>query len=355
MLYFKQQLKKGAFTRALSAVEELKLQIQTQINTILKYDSDIRANALTIFKRNELEKKYRDSAEQTKQEKKQLSDLRVTIDNVKAGYIAGNLSRKEQRAYDQVLRIERELTSCVVKHEILFTKKFELLKTLTNSFQLLIENAFSKNLNFEQEILQSWIEKKINQEKAHNILKPLMPLKKIKVYNPYLAFNPQYVKKKKSEDEQFNIEIDELSLALRREILEQEKDEIFKKELESLRIMLKPLLKSKRYFISEALKELREQEPNRYDDLEKRLLQQFLNVSVKIHRSIYKDFEYLRPSEVINDTDEVQMLAALVREECEFEDIGGFEMISTERSFKLSNEVSMTDYIIERKEKSNEL
>lgn len=349
MLYFKQQLEKGMFTQALTAVEELKLQIQTQINTIIKYENDLRSNALTMFKRNELEKKYRDSYEQTKQEKSQLSDLRLNVDGVKANYIAGQLSRKERKAYDQVLKIEKELTSCIAKHEILFTRKFELLKTLTSSLQLLIENAFSKQLHFEQEIIESWVAKKINQSKARDILKPVMPIRVNKFYNPFSAYDPQYVKKKRHEEEQSEDTLDNLTLAIHREMLEQEKEAVYKKEMEALEMILLPLKEKNRYFLSDIINELKTNQPEQYKRLEEELLQHFLNISVKVHRSPYKAFGPIPPEELPFEPDENRMMAYLGRKHQELEELEGFNVIATERQLVFDKGVVVTDYVVERK------
>ena len=349
MLYFKQQLDKGMFSQALAAVEELKLQIQTQINTIVKYENDIRSNALTMFKRNELEKKYKDSYEQTKQEKGQLNDLRLNVDAVKANYIAGQLSRNERRAYDQVLRIEKELTSCIAKHELLFIRKFELLKTLTSSLQLLIENAFSKHLHFKQEILEAWVEKKINQSKARDILKAVTPIKVNKFYNPFSAYDSQYVKKKRQEEDQVEDTLDDSTLDNYREMLEQEKEDVYKKEMEALSIILSPLKERSRYFLSDIIKELKAEQPERYTHLQEVLLKHFLNISIKIHRSPYKAFDPIPPEELPFEPDENRMMATLGRQHPELEELEGFEVISTERVVEFDKGVVVTDYIIERK------
>ena len=225
---------------------------------------------------------------------------------------------------------------------------------IRNSLQMLIENAFSKHFHFEQEILQSWVEKQITQTKARNILKPVMPMRKKKIYNPFLAFGPQYVKKKRIEEEQKMDVIDETALESQMEMLERQQQEIYKKEMEALKIILTPLLEKKRYFISEIIKEMKQKDANFYCYFENDLLHHFLNISVKMHRSSYKEFEYLRPEEITYHPNEVKMLAELVREKPELEEIGKFEMIATERVLEFENGIIVTDYIIERVE-DNEL
>lgn len=355
MLYFKQQLSKGMFLQALSAAEELKLQIQTQIGTIEKYENDIRSNALTMFKRDELEKKYEESFKQTKEDKQQLSELRTTIDEVKANYIAGQLSRKEKDAYGQVLRIEKVLTICIAKHEMLFAQKFKLLKTLTNSLQVLIGNAFSRNFNFRQEILESWIERKIGQSKAEAVLKPIMPMKVNKFYNPFAAFDQQYIRKVNDESIQVMDLVDNLQLAIHHEVLEQEKEAIYNKEMKALEFILLPLQTKDRYFLSDIFKEVKQSDPEYLSRVEEELLQHLLNISIKLHRSRYKSFGPISSEELPFESDETRMMAALGKKYPALREVEEFEMVSTERVMTFNKGTVMTDYIIERVDFENEL
>ncbi|MDN3450055.1 hypothetical protein QMA09_07620 [Planococcus sp. APC 3906] len=354
MLYFKQQLSKGMFLQALSAAEELKLQIQSEIQAIEKYENDIRTNALTMFKRDELEKKYEESYKQTKEDKRQLSDLRITIEEVKTNYIAGQLSRKEREAYGQVLRIEKVLTLCIAKHELLFVQKFNLLKTLTSSLQLLIGNAFSKNFNFKQEILESWVERRIDQLKVEAVLRPVMPQKVNKFYNPFAAFDRQYTKKQHYENEQMEDAVDNLKLEIHREELEQQKEAVYNKEMKALEFILEPLQNRNRYFLSDIVNEANGKEPEN-SCLEANQLHHLLNISIKLHRSEYKSFGPIPLEELPFESDEIRMMVALGKKHPGLKEISSFEIFATDRVLTFVNGVVMTDYVIERMKLEHEL
>lgn len=348
MLYFKQQLEKGAFSHALNAVRDLIFQIESQIRTIKDFEEQIKRNTLSAFNRKRIEAQFEKSYAQTQQEKEQFNELKSGIENVKFNYTAGRLSRKEQKAFETILEIDRLLNQSIVKHEILFVRKLELLKTLTGSIQLLIENAFSKHFHFEQEILQVWIEKAVTQEKIHKILKPVMPIKLPKYYHPFMAFSPQITKKMKEKSEEVATELNQEEALKQKEIEEKEKREEFKNELKMAKIILYPLLEKEMYFISDILKELRAKDKQAYFFIEE-YLQQFLNISVKLHQSNYKQFEFLNQNDLAFDKDEVKMLASLTNEKEELAEIKEFEMIETENTVEFAEGVLMTDYIIKRK------
>ena len=164
MLYFKQQLEKSLYGPALNTVKDLFFQIETQIRSIEDYEEKIKRNTLSVFNRKEIEERYENSYKQTLKEKEQLKGLREYVGNVVANYMSGNLTKKERKKLDTILLIDQYLNRSMSKHETLYSKKYDLLHTLTGSIQLLIENAFSRNFHFEQEILQAWVEKAVTKK-----------------------------------------------------------------------------------------------------------------------------------------------------------------------------------------------
>lgn len=350
MLYFKQQLEKSLYGPALNTVKDLMFQIETQILAIEDYEEKIRRNTLSVFNRKEIEERYENSYKQTLEEKEQLKSLREYVSNVISNYMNGNLSTKERKKYDTILTIELYLNRSMTKHETLYVKRYDLLNTLTGSIKLLIENAFSRNFHFEQEILQVWVEKAVTEEKIHKIFKPLMPIKRNKYYHPFLSFSSQMIKKVKEKIEEEIDEIDEEAKEKQLKEEEKQKEWDFKAELKILRVILEPLLEKESYFISEALKNIQKKDFGLYQDITSINLQHFLNISVEMHSWNYKDFE---GEEDVNrlayHKKGTKLLAYLTNELKELEGIRGFEMYASEKEMEFANGIKMTDYFIRRK------
>jgi hypothetical protein len=350
MLYFKQQLDKLLYGPALNTVKDLIFQIDTQIRSIEDFAEKIRRNTMSVFNRKEIEERYEKSYKQTLEEKEQLKGLQEYVSNVVSNYISGNLTSKEKKKYATILEIENYLNRSITKHEILFAKKMDLLKSLTDSIQLLIENAFSRNFHFEQEILQAWIEKLITEEKIHSILKPLIPIKKTKYYHPFWAFVPQVTRKM---TERSQAEIDEMDEEAKEKQLQEEerqKELNFHSELKMLKIILEPLVYKESYLLSDLLKDLRKSDFQLYQEVGSTYLQHFLNMSIQMHSWQHKNFETEEdPSKLTFLKDETKLLIMLTNEVKELEEIKEFEMYATDKEYEFEDGVKMTDYYIRRK------
>lgn len=353
MLYFKQQLDKGSFGPALNAAKELLFQIEHQRKSIRNTAEQIKRNALSSFNQKRLEKQLENSFEQTKQERTQLKDLQDAIEKVKVNYQGGNLSRKEEEAYETILRIDRLINKSTAQHELLFGEKEDLLMSLTRSFQMLLDNVFSKQFNIEQEIIDQWALQKITDEKAGKFLRPVMPYHKPQVYNPLTVFGSQTVRKRieMGQEEVFLLD-PKVAEEYKKEQDRMEKEK-HQRELSVLKIILELLLIKKEYFISDVLKKLRKENLQKYSYLVQEKLQVFLNLSIELHRSKYKKFERLSLQDLAFATEITKMLADLTKEEINFLDIGEFEMYATEKVIEFENGVILTDYVIRRKDEDD--
>lgn len=349
LLYFKQQLDKGAFSQVLNITKDLMFQIDSQILSIEEYKGKVKQNVLSAFNRKELEDRYQRSYHQTSEEKKQIRDLKESIERVKANYINGVLGKKDRKKYDTILQIDTLLDRAASRHAILLKKKFELLSTLTDSIQLLIENAFSKRFNFHQEVIDNWVEKKVTEEKARQILNPLMPLKVNKVYNPFRAFGPQTIRSKSDEKETKLLEIDEEEGERQERERERLEMEEFHKEKEMMEFILLPLAEKEFYFISDLLKQMRKEDFQAYVQFEEEKKQTFLDVSIKLHQSKHKKFELLSEEELTYDSEENKMIAQMARENDALLAIGEFEMYETDRRYQFLDDTIVSDYVLRKK------
>ncbi|WP_430787214.1 hypothetical protein VBD025_15855 [Virgibacillus flavescens] len=350
-LFLKQQLEKGEFAPALNAAKDLIFQIDSQRNSIDRYSEKIRRNAISALEKDRLNQTIENSTNQTKQEKEQINDLRKNIDEIKMNYINGVLTKRERKKYETILQIDSLLDSCNSKIAILFTKKLDLSTTARSSVELLIENLFAKKFNFEQAVLQNWVTKRVTQEKAHKLLKPIMPVKYPKTYHPMWAFKTQTVKKVNHNLEKMLPELSEEEKEAEILKLKQQEEKDFQNFKRMAEYLLLPLIEKEYYFISDVLKDLRENNLSLYSELENQDFQLFLDTVMALHFNTYKQFEMHDLDEIAHDPDENKVLISITNENDELEDIGGFLIVETEKEFEFANGAMITDFIILRKEK----
>lgn len=353
MLYFKQQLEKSSFSAALNAAKELLFQIEQQRKSIKNTAEQIKRNALSSFNQQRLEKQFKQSLEQTQEERAQLRDLQSAIENVKSNYQIGKLSRKEEEAYDTILRIDRVINKSTAQLEMLFGEKEDLLMVLTKSFQMLLDNVFLKQFNIEREIIDLWVPQKVTVEKAGKFLRPVMPYHKFRVYNPLTVFGPQTTRRLEEKNQEEVMELDEEVAEEFKKEKERKEREKYQKELSVLKVILQPLLTKNEYFISDALKTLRKESMLDYSTLVQENLQDFLSISVELHRSKSKEFVRLTQEDITFATTIARMLADLCKEKIDFLDIKAFEMYATEKTIEFEDGTTLTDYVIRRKDEED--
>lgn len=349
MLFFKQQLEKGAFTDALNTSRDLEFQIANQIDHLNEYKRRIQDNVINEYDQQDLQKRLQNLDSQRESEKRRLADIQSAVESVKQNYQAGILSNKQKKNYNTVLDIDQVLIRCSTKQEELFRTKQDLNIAIQDSLGSVIENAFSKRFHIEREILQQWISKKIDLEKANNFLKPLTSYRKPKLYNPLSIFEPQLTKRTIATDEEDIIPMDDEAKeeAIRKEQFLEE--EIDRNHLEMMRFILIPLLENEIYTLSEVIGRLKEDGPKLYDKLEENLGDLFY-ASVLIHRSQYKEFEALAADDLTFASKEASLLARLTAENRRLLEIEGFEMSVVNNIVRFRNGEVMTDYEIKRKE-----
>lgn len=350
VLFFKQQLEKGNFSSALRIAMELAFQIEQSILTFDQQIQRMKANALSEFNAERMRENLDRSRDQTEQEKEQIEALYYQVRDIRDNYQLMKLSRKQQEKLNQVESIDQYLRQCMVRHEVLLGKKQDLLQSVKNSFELLIENIFNKTYNFQREIIDSWIDKEITQDTLSRLLMPMLPLNHKKIHNPMEAFSPQRYRRK-------NILIEEKATNISKETEEIffEQEEKIRKEKENLHYkilaaIIKPIKKKEFYHISEALIELEESDPALFDLITETNVEEFIAVCIELHRINYRKFENANLREVKGAPLIVRHLIKLTKENDVLEDIEGFEIVPGNKIAELSDNFSMDNFIIIRKE-----
>lgn len=354
MLYFKQQLEKGSYSEALNSVNDLSIQIQQQIKSFQSKAGKLQSNVLSEFNYQKLKSELETSRERTEEEKEQLAGLKLQVTSVKEKYQIQTLTKKQQKKMNMIEEIDRTLRHCSTLHERLFSQKKQMLSTLKSALELMIENLFGKTFHFEKEVIDNWYENQMNQDKLSSILVPMMPMKRHKIYNPMEAFAPQRIKKKREDNVEKIIELDEETIRREQEEEERRKKEKEKVNMRLMKLIFKPLLDYDAYQISDALKILQENDFQFYSELQDDVLDEFLKLCVKIHRGNYFIFQRVSLDELIDVSEVVGLLVKLTHQMEELEDIGEFVIEETGDVLEFPSGERITDYKIKRKERDLE-
>jgi len=349
MLYFKQQLVKGAYSEALNSVNDLLLQIQQQINVFESKAAKLRSNVLSEFNYEKMKEELEKSRERTAEEKEQLIGLKLNVANAKENYQLQRLTKKEQERMNQIEEIERVLNQCTVNHAKLYVEKKKLLSTLKDSLELIIENMFSKTFHFEKEVIDKWYENQMNQEKLSAILVPMMPMRKTKMYNPLEAFSPQKTRKLKEVEAETIEEIDSETIRMDYEEEEKMRKEKEKLNLQLMKVIFKPLLTYEDYNLSDALNLLQENDMHLYSQIQNEYLDEFLMLCIKLHRSDNRAFSRVSLNELFDASEVVRLLVKTTHSLVELEDIDSFSMVETCKKIEFPSGDQITDFKIIRK------
>lgn len=355
MLYFKQQLEKGAYQMALRTVTELLLHIERQIEEFENRMNRIRANTLTEFDYDKLSRQLENSKEQTERDREELGKLKKQVKAVKENYQAVRLSKSQQNKLNQVEEIDKQLRKCMTRHEALFIKKQELLQTVKTSFELLIENMFSRVFHFEREILNNWVDRRMDENKLETILTPMNRPRYLKFYNPMEAFLPQKaVKKRDTVEDEIPI-VDEEEIERQNEQEEQRKRHRDRLNLKLAEALFEPIFYYEEYRLSDAMSRLRERDFGFFQELSGEYHTELWTLCINIHQEEYKEFEPHPLDQVASFSETIRLLVKLTHKYSNLADIGGFEIQSTKDSYEFPDGQEITDFLIKRKEKSNDV
>ncbi len=192
-LLLRKQLEKGEFIGALRQIDEMRIDVESLQERIVKIKHEVQRNIVSEetflrFKNTIDDINARLTREHEEFEELQ-SFVRDTIERL--GYELKDA--KEQRTYDYILKIDRELGEVHMEHTKLLRDSIDLKTTALQAAQESLYYVAVQSFNFDQEIAARLVSSPLPIGAARTLIEPFMYLEQQVSWSPLAVFEKQRV------------------------------------------------------------------------------------------------------------------------------------------------------------------
>lgn len=192
-LLLRKQLEKGEFVGALRQIDEMRIDVESLQERIVKIKHEVQRN---IFS-EETFQRYKNTIEDINtrltREHEEFEELqgfvRETIERL--GYEVQDA--KEQRTYDYILRIDRELGEVHYGHTKLLRDCIDLKTSALQAAQESLYYVAVQSFNFDQEIAARLVSSPLPIGAARTLIEPFLYLERQLNWSPLAVFEKQRI------------------------------------------------------------------------------------------------------------------------------------------------------------------
>jgi len=204
-LLLRKQLEKGEFTGALRQIEEMRMNVEQLQERMRKVKQEIQRNIISDEAYQRYEQTIQDVHLRLQRENEEFEELLAFVHETRDRFSYEKTDRRDQKAYELILRIDGELGEVHHQHSLLLKKSIELnttvLKAARESLYFVAVNSF----NFDQEIVARLVASPLPVQAARVLVEPFLFLEQYRGWSPLAVFAPQYTggDRSASEEAQF--------------------------------------------------------------------------------------------------------------------------------------------------------
>jgi hypothetical protein len=192
-LLLRKQLEKGEFVGALRQIEEMRMNVEQLQERMTKVKQEIQRNIISDESYRRYEQTIQDVHQRLKRENEEFEELLAFVHETRDRLGYEKTDRRDQRAYELILKIDVELGEVHYQHSLLLKRSIELnttvLKAARESLYFVAVNSF----NFDQEIVARLITTPLPVQAARVLVEPLLSLEQYQGWSPLTVFAPQYI------------------------------------------------------------------------------------------------------------------------------------------------------------------
>ncbi|WP_425449041.1 replicative DNA helicase [Dethiothermospora halolimnae] len=256
-LLLRKQLEKGEFIGAIRQIDEMRINVETLEDRITKIKHEIQQNIISEKTYERYKDLLEDIHRRLKYESEEFNELKSFVKETKErmGYELKN--DKDKRAYEYIIKVDKELGEVHFQHGKLLKRTIELKTTTLRAAEESLYYVGIDSFNFKNEIVSRLFSSPLPLEASKTLIKPLLYLEKQETWSPMMVFFPQRIENNNKEDKTY-------------EFLNIKDEEEMKKEVEIvgknfkyiMEIILKILDKDNTVSIKEVVKYMKENDYN---------------------------------------------------------------------------------------------
>ena len=201
-LILRKQLEKGQFTLALRQVEEMRLDVETLHQRIVRIRREIHRSIVSEDTLSRYRKIVTDLNARLKSEENQFKELKAFTGETKRR-IRDNIDKDpERRAYDNIMIVEQRLDTVHGMHRRLLQLGIELGTSALAAAEEALYFSGVDSFNFDADITNRFFATPLPIEASRRLIQPFLPIAQAAIWSPLDVFAPQRLERFEREQTQ---------------------------------------------------------------------------------------------------------------------------------------------------------
>lgn len=205
-LLLRKQLEKGEFVGALRQISEMRIDVETLQDRMVRMKHEVQRNIISEETYLRYKQVIEDIHVRLSREHEEFTELQGFVDETKERLLYERKGDKEQRAYEYILRIDRELGEVHFAHTQLLKDSIVLKTTALQAAQETLYHVALQSFNFDQEIVARLISSPLPLAATKTLLAPFLSLEQHTGWSPMAVFEKQRVAREQEEEGQDDFE-----------------------------------------------------------------------------------------------------------------------------------------------------
>lgn len=192
-LMLRKQLEKGEFQGALKQINEMRLNVESLHERMIKLRHEIQRNIVSEDTFDRYKQLIEDSHLRLEHENEEFSELREFAQETQERLAEKDFHKREQKAYDTVLKIQKRLEVVHYQHSDLLAQSIDLKNHTLKAAQESLYYTGIEAFNFDQDISAAIIAGPLPLEAMEGVLHPFLTVHEEKRWSPLTLFAEQNI------------------------------------------------------------------------------------------------------------------------------------------------------------------
>ncbi len=192
-LMLRKQLERGEFNGALRQINEMRVAVESIDERMLVLKQEIQRSIVSEETFERYKELLDDSYRRLQREDEEFKELRQFVKETKDRLYAKDIHLHEQKTYDLILTITRELESVHYDHSRLLEQTMALKNTTLITAQESLYYTGMDAFNFDQEITSRIISVPLPLEAMKGVLHPFLQIEEERTWSPLTLFQEQNI------------------------------------------------------------------------------------------------------------------------------------------------------------------
>ncbi|ADU29356.1 hypothetical protein [Evansella cellulosilytica] len=192
-LLLRKQLDKGEFKGALRQINEMRIDVETLEERMIKLRHEIQRSIVSEETFERYKQLLEDIYSRLAREDEEFKELREFVKETKDRLFSKDIHKKEKKTYELILKINNELEKVHYDHSRLLDQTFKLKETTLITAQESLYYTGIQSFNFEHDIVSKITSSPLPIEAMIGILHPFLKVEETKMWSPLSILEEQNI------------------------------------------------------------------------------------------------------------------------------------------------------------------